>query len=61
MLGDSGVNVRNRNDDLYDEIRTLALEPVEMCQFCSEELEMIPWEVKNSPALEDWLYCDGKK
>lgn len=23
-------------------------------------MEMIPWEVKNKPRLEDWLYNEGR-
>lgn len=60
-ISDSGYEIDHGEDkDLYEHIKRLALEPVEMCRYCSEDLEWIPWEVCAKPELEDWLYKEGK-
>ena len=60
-IPDTGYKVDQGGDkDLYEHIKQLALEPVEMCRYCSEAREWIPWEVCAKPELEDWLYKEGK-
>ena len=60
-IPDTGYKVDQGGDkDLYEHIKQLALEPVEMCRYCSEALEWIPWEVCAKPELKDWLYKEGR-
>lgn len=48
--------------DVYDEdleweniLESLYKEPVELCKFCSNHLELFEWGVANPPRLEDWI------
>lgn len=59
-IKNKGYSVHNDPKDLYEDIKRLAIKPVEMCKFCSETIELIPWEVKNKPKLKDWLYKEGQ-
>lgn len=59
-IKNKGYSVYKNADELYKDIKRLAIEPTEMCKFCTETMEMIPWEVKNRPRLEDWLYNEGR-
>lgn len=59
-MQDTGYRIDQGGDeDLYEHIKRLESEPVEMCKYCSEEPEWIPWEVSAKPELKDWLYKDG--
>lgn len=57
---ESGTNIYQDANILYEEIVNYALNPVEMCQSCAEIPELIPWSVKSHPSLEDWLYKGEK-
>lgn len=59
-VNNNGYSVYKDKKELYEDIKRLSIKPVEMCKFCSETTEMIPWEVKNKPKLEDWLYQEGR-
>lgn len=51
----NGFVIRGRKD-VYSHIKSLAMQPVELCSYCSEEPEMILWSVQANPKLEEWLY-----
>ena len=53
---DGGISLYQDKDALYKAIINYAFNPVEMCKYCAEVPEMIPWSVETSPVLEDWLY-----
>ncbi len=53
---ESGISIYRDSDSLYKEIVNYIFNPVEMCQYCAETPELIPWSVKAHPVLNDWLY-----
>lgn len=55
-----GIDIYDNAEKLYNNILDLIKEPVEMCQYCSEEKDCTKWEVKNIPILQDWLLEEGK-
>jgi organic radical activating enzyme len=57
---DGGFRLDEDLDKVYDKIREYALYPIETCRYCTEQPEMIPWEVKKTPELKDWLYHNGE-
>lgn len=57
---ESGVSVYQDSKIVYERIRKYIFEPVEMCKYCIEIPEYIPWSIEANPSLEDWLYKDGK-
>ncbi len=61
LQGDSGVDLYDAENQLFDSIVDLIRNPVEMCQYCSEINEGIKWGVRNNPKLQDWLWKDGKE
>lgn len=52
----SGIDIYQDEEKIYNEIVNYALKPVEMCKFCAENPEAIPWTIESNPTLEDWLY-----
>lgn len=52
---DNGFEIRG-GKNAYSHIKNLAMQPIELCSYCSEEPEMIPWSVQANPKLEEWLY-----
>ncbi len=53
---EAGIDIFEDFDKLYDSIIDYALKPVEMCQYCVESPELIPWSVNAKPILQEWLY-----
>ena len=56
MEGYEGLDIYGEKEDLYEKIRELSMYPVEMCRYCAEIPEEIPWSCNANPTLEDWLY-----
>lgn len=55
---ETGYSIYNDNIEVEKKIKKLAMHPVEMCKFCSEKTEWIPWQVLKHPELKDWLFCE---
>lgn len=51
-----GTDIYLDKDIVFERIMDYALKPIELCKYCSEDLEYIPWSVKAEPLLNDWLY-----
>jgi organic radical activating enzyme len=52
-----GIDIYGKDANLvYEEIKNIALNPVEMCSYCSEDMQYFEWRVNANPKLEDWLY-----
>lgn len=58
---DSGINIYQDRTIVLNKIVDYALKPVEMCKYCAEKPEQIPWSVESKPLLKDWLYKDGDR
>ena len=56
---ESGMDIYQEPEVLYEKLIDYALKPVEMCRYCAEKPERIPWMVKADPILHDWLFKDG--
>lgn len=56
---EGGISVFEDENILYGKTVEYALNPIDMCKYCAEEPESIPWSVEANPSLEDWLYKDG--
>ena len=57
---DTGISIYDDSFEVYKEIEKCAKAPTAICNYCSEEIEMIPWTVKRNAGLNDWLYqSDG--
>lgn len=57
---ESGIDLAQDGDVLYERLKEYALKPTEFCGYCAEKPERIPWSVKADPALCDWLYQNGR-
>lgn len=57
---EGGTDIYQGEVSLYDKLIDYALRPVEMCKFCAEKPETIPWSVNANPDLNDWLYDNGR-
>lgn len=54
-----GIDIYDQERNIYDNIMKTILEPVEMCQYCSEINDNIKWEIVSKPILQDWLWNEG--
>ncbi len=54
-IEERGINIYTQQEKLYEELINLIMNPIEMCQYCSEKMEFFNWEIKNIPDLQDWL------
>lgn len=55
---ETGYSIYHDKVEVEKKIKDLAMKPVEICKFCSEKVEWIPWQVLKNPVLKDWLYCE---
>lgn len=55
-LNVSEISVYEEVQSLYSMIKDLAMKEVQLCEYCSEEIELIPWQVLANPNLKDWMY-----
>lgn len=53
---EGGIYIYQDKEVVYERLVEYAFKPIEMCKYCAEEPEYIPWSVKSNPILEDWLY-----
>lgn len=57
---EGGIDLNHNAVFLYEQIKGYALKSIELCSYCSEKTESIPWTVKAEPSMHDWLYQEGK-
>jgi len=55
-VAESGTDIYLDEDTVYNAVTAYALKPIEMCRYCTEIPESIPWSVEAAPLLGDWLY-----
>lgn len=60
MQHESGLDIYQNGDIVYEGLVNYALKSVKMCEYCVENPEYIPWSIKENPLLNSWLYKDGK-
>lgn len=53
---ETGISIYDDIQKVYKEIKKCAKTPTAICNYCSEEVEMIPWQVNHEACLEEWLY-----
>lgn len=58
---ESGTDLYGDVQEVYGALADYAQNPVCRCGFCVENPELIPWSVKASPQVKDWLYRDGEE
>lgn len=56
---ETGINIYDESSEVYKAVKKCATAPTVICNYCSEEIEMIPWTVKRTARLNDWLYNSG--
>lgn len=61
MVRERGTDIYREEEKLYDRFAAYITQPIELCKYCAEEPEIIPWCVEHNPSLEDWLYKDGSE
>lgn len=53
---ETGINIYDDSSKVYKNVRQCATAPTVICNYCSEKIEMVPWTVKRTAHLNDWLY-----
>ena len=43
---------------IYDKLVDYVFKPINLCTYCAEKPECIPWSVEAELSLQDWLYKD---
>lgn len=59
-LPETGIDIYDDPKIVYEKIADCAKNPTAICNYCSEEIEKIPWAVSSNICLDDWLYHAGK-
>lgn len=56
----SGIDIYEENEsEIYNNIKKVAVDPVDMCSYCSEDIQYFQWRCNPKPKLEDWLYGEN--
>lgn len=56
---ETGIDIYDDPQMVYEKLKDCAKNPTAICNYCSEEMERIPWTVGRNICLDDWLYHEG--
>lgn len=57
---ETGIDIYDDPQIVYEKLKKCAMNPTVVCNYCSEEMERIPWTASRNICLDDWLCHAGK-